>query len=323
VINVSALERGRRARICVVGSANADMFLGCRTLPTAGQTILATSQRWEAGGKGANQAVAAARLGADVAFVGCVGDDALGVLVHDALDRSRIDTRGLRRSEMAHTGVAAVLVDAQGQNLIVVQPGANGDLSEADVANAAETIASADLVLCQLETSLSVVDAVLSEARGSGARVWLNPAPAQALPPEWLSRLNLIVPNRGELECLTGSDLRSITAVTRAAETLHRQGTSSIVVTLGEEGSLIVDGSGTRRHAAVEVRAVDTTGAGDCFIGALAFAVASGKTLDAAVELAHVCAALKVTATGAQVSMPTAQEVLAFARAHGRDIELD
>ncbi len=301
-------------RIAVVGSANADLIMTCATLPRRGETVSAADARWEAGGKGANQAVAAARLGAHVVFVGCIGADALGERVRAGLVAEGIDVAALREVPDRSTGVAAVVVEAEGDNVIVLAPGANAALGRDDVASAASHLRDADIVLCQLETPPVVVAAVLDVA-ADGPAVWLNPAPAQALPESWLARLEFIVPNQSELETLTGIDVRTRDGVLRAANDLRRRGAATVVATLGADGALAVDAEGARFSAALRVDAVDTTGAGDCFIGALACARAAGRSLDDAVDLAHGAAALKVTRPGAQAALPTAAEVAAFVAA--------
>lgn len=300
-------------RIVVVGSANADMIMNCGALPRRGETVAASDPRWESGGKGANQAVAAARLGADVAFVGCIGADAAGERLRQGLAVEGICLDGLRIVPERSTGVAVVVVDARGDNLIVLAAGANAALGRDDVLRAAAAITRAAIVVCQLETPPCVVDAALDAAAAKGAAVWLNPAPAQALPDGWLSRLDLVVPNQGEVETLTGIDARTPEGAARAAGDLRRRGARTVVVTLGESGALIADADGVRLRPALRVRVVDTTGAGDAFIGALAFARATGRPIDAAVDFAQIVAAAKVTRSGAQAALPTAKEVAAFA----------
>lgn len=300
----------------MVGSANADLVMACPALPQRGATVAATAARWEAGGKGANQAVAAARLGAHVTFVGCIGTDALGEHVRAGLAAEGIGGDGLRAVPELPTGVAVVVVDAGGENLIVLAPGANAALGADDVERAAAPLRRADIVLCQLETPPAVVDAVLDVARGGGS-VWLNPAPAHPLPESWLARLGLLVPNQSELEVLTGIDVGSCDGAIRAADDLRRRGVARLVVTLGAQGALVADADGIRVRPALRVDPLDTTGAGDCFIGALACAQASGRSLDAAVDFAQCAAALQVTRYGAQAALPTAAEVAAFAAARG------
>lgn len=304
----------------MVGSANVDMILACPDLPRAGETVLATDQRWAPGGKGANQAVAAARLGAAVAFIGCIGADASGVRVREALEGDGIDVAGLREVPDRATGIAVVAVDARGDNLIIVQPGANAALAAEDVVRAAAVIRRSRIVVCQLETQLAVVEAVLDAARGHATEVWLNPAPPQPLPSSWFARLGLLVPNRTELEALTGMDARTPAATARAVAELQRRGAGTIVVTLGDAGALIADSLGTRHFPALRVDAVDTTGAGDCFIGALAYARSTGRALDDAVAFAQVAAALAVTRHGAQASLPREPDVRAFAATMGRPL---
>lgn len=305
-------------RIVVVGSANADMIMRCPVLPRSGETVAASDPRWEGGGKGANQAVAATRLGAAVAFVGCIGADAPGARVRDNLAAEGIDVTGLRTVPERATGVAVVVVDAHGDNLIVLAPGANAALGRSDVERAATAIGRAAIVVCQLETPLSVVDAVLDIAKASGTAVWLNPAPAQALPEGWWPRLDLLVPNQTEVETLTGIAAHTPEGAARAAGDLRRRGARAVVVTLGAAGALIADEDGVRLRPAVPVSAVDTTGAGDAFIGALAFARATGRQIDAAVDFAQMAAAAKVTRPGAQAALPTAKDVMAFAAARQR-----
>jgi ribokinase len=294
--------------ILVVGSANTDLIVRARRLPAAGETVLGGDLATAAGGKGANQAVAAARLGEPVTFVARVGQDMFGQQTAAGLASEGLDLTYLVRDAAAPSGVALIVVDAAGQNLIAVAPGANGRLTPADVAAAQPAFERARVLLLQLEIPLETVLAAAQAGRAAGLTVIVNPAPAQGLPPELYGLVDYITPNEHEAAALTDGPASDPAA---AAEELLRRGVRrSVIITLGEAGALAATGPGrSERVPGFAVTAVDTTAAGDAFNGGLAVALARGEALPRAVRYAHAVAALSVTRAGAQPSLPTRAEV--------------
>lgn len=289
--------------IVVIGSVNHDMTVVTPRLPTPGETVLGTGHYSGGGGKGANQAVAAARLGAKVAMVGRVGRDESGTSLLDALVAEDIDISGIGIDPDEPTGLAVITVDADAENTIVVSPGANMALRPEHLDGA--LIASAAVVLAQLEVP---VETVTAAARACSGTFILNPAPARTLPDDLLERVDILVPNRVELAFLVGSSRPGgVDEVTGLARGLGHRGVT--VVTMGSAGAVVVDGDGVIEVPAPTVEAVDPTGAGDAFCGALAHGLSRGMELVDAVELAVTAGALAVTRPGAQTAMPTGAEV--------------
>jgi ribokinase len=294
------------APITVVGSINRDVVLRVAALPRPGETVLADSRLDGLGGKGANQAVAAARLGASVRLVGAVGHDGSGLL--DALRGEGVDVGAVRCDHASPSGLATVVVDASGENAIVVSPGSNATLRPADLpADLVRT--PGDVVLVQQEIPSSVVEATVAGAWRAGGRVVLNPAPATPLRRELLERVTVLVPNQGELAAVLGAARQPATAG-EAREMLDAaELPCAVVVTLGAAGALVWQGGATEHVAAPTVVAVDTVGAGDTFCGALAASLAEGAGLLAASRRATHAAALAVTGHGAQGAMPRSSDV--------------
>ncbi len=295
---------GPTVSVAVVGSANLDLVVPVERHPRPGETVLGGDHYRAPGGKGANQAVAAARLGGQTSFVGLVGDDDAGRTLTSALRRAGVDTGALGVHPEAPSGLALIAVDPHGENTIVVSPGANARVGPEEIAAAEARLRTAGAVLLQLEIPLP---AVAAAAAAAGGLVILNPAPAAPLPAELLERVDVLVPNRTELATLAGTPVpETLEDVERAADALAPE---RIVVTLGADGALVCD-RGTVEHVpALEVEAVDATAAGDAFCGALAVALVGGVTLADAARRATVAAALAVTRKGAQPSLPTASEV--------------
>lgn len=297
-----------RAAICVLGSANMDLVAFVDRSPSPGETVTGRSYEQLPGGKGANQALAAARAGGDVRMVGAVGADPFGEAIRAVLAADGVDTSGLATAETA-TGTAHIVVDGDGTNAIVVIPGANGTVRELTDDHRA-AIDAADTLLLQLELPLELVVAAARYARSVGVRVVLTPAPVLPLPPELLSAVDLLVPNEHEAARLTGlSDPRA------AAQALLDGGVAAVTVTLGERGSLYLarGESAPVVEPAVPVRAVDTTAAGDTFAGCLAVALSEQRPLREALARASAAAALSVQRVGASASMPTRDEIDAAA----------
>ena len=306
-------------RVCVIGSANVDYTVALPRLPSPGETVSGGTLLVNLGGKGANQAVAARRLGGEVRMIGCVGDDADGRRIRESLAAAGIGVDGLLASREAATGTALIMVDAQGRNQIAVAPGANHRLTVEMVAPYAESIAWADIVACQLETPLAVVRWALGEARRHGVTTILNPAPVQPLDAEILALVDFLTPNEHEAARLAGIAVDSLESARAAAGRLLALGAGAVLVTLGERGVLACggDGAGAAHFPAFPVEAVDTTAAGDAFNGALAVGLAAGGTLEQAIPLANAAAALACTKRGAQDSLPGRLEVEAFLRPLG------
>ena len=296
-------------RITVVGSANMDLTVRTGRLPGPGETVFGTSLDRGFGGKGANQAVAAARLGADVAFIGRVGNDEFGQAIRDQLVREGIQVSCLLDDPTRPTGTAVILVDEAGENAIVGVPGANLGLTPEDVRAAAPLIASSAFVLAPCEIMIETVTEAFRIAHEAGCRCVFNPAPARPLPSELLGTLDVIVPNESELRTLTGRRTETLEDVAAAADVLRNLGPRIVIVTLGGMGVLIVGPEGPMHVPGVAVAAVDTTGAGDCFCGALVTFLAEGLSMVEATRLANVTAARSVTRPGAQASFPRREEL--------------
>jgi ribokinase len=304
----------KRPRIGVVGSSNVDLVTYVDRMPVWGETIAAPRFEMSHGGKGANQAVAAAKLGADVVMVSKVGDDALGDGVMRNFEATNVNTGRVERVGGQSTGTATILVDNKsGDNCILIVKGANGDLQPADVERAGEDLGTCDLILTQLEVPLETVYATLAFGRRRGVKTVLNPAPAvHELDMERARAANFLMPNETELAILTRLPVESEAEVAAAADTLVRQSFEAVIVTLGARGALLATPEGARRIAPVKVEAIDTTGAGDAFIGSFARYLAAGLSLDAALAQATRYAAFSVTRRGAQKSFATEAEFEAF-----------
>ena len=302
----------KKQGILVVGSANMDLVASAARFPAPGETVLGAGFGIYPGGKGANQAVCAAKLGGDVLFLGKIGDDLFGEKLSRGLKENGVRLDRLLVAGDAPTGTALIAVDGNGENEIIVVPGSNMELLPADVRRARPAFDAVRVLLLQLEIPLATVTAAAEIAHARGAVVVLNPAPARPLPPKLLALVDYLTPNETELGQLSGLPVTGIPAAVRAARALLARGVKNVVVTLGEQGALFVDGTSSRRFPARRVNPVDTTGAGDAFNGALALAIADGRPVGDAIPFANAAAALSVTRRGAQSSMPTMREVRRF-----------
>jgi len=298
--------------IVVVGSSNTDMIIQLDRIPHPGETILGGAFSSAAGGKGANQAVGAARAGGNVTFVARVGKDMFGDQALAGFRRDGINVSRVFRDVAAPSGVALIFVAKDGKNSIAVAGGANAKLSPADVKKAAKAIRSATVLVAQLETPLATVQAAAGIAVKNGVRVILNPAPARPLPDSLLQLVSILTPNEIEAELLTGIKVTDEAAAAKVAEKLRSRGVQTVILTLGSRGAFLASADGQQFVPGFKVKAVDTTAAGDIFNGALAVALAEGKTLPEAVLFANAAAALSVTRLGAQPSAPTRADIERF-----------
>lgn len=303
------MARTKGNSVVVVGSSNTDMILRVARVPRPGETLLGGLFSTAAGGKGANQAVAAARAGGRVAFVARLGRDALGDEAMAGFKREGMTLSHVVRDKAHPSGVALIFVGADGENSIGVAGGANQQLSPKDVAAARGLIAGARVLLLQLETPLATVEAAAEIGSRAGIEVILNPAPAQALSNSLLRKITLLTPNETEASILTGIEVTDVASATLAARALQKRGARNVIVTLGANGALVATGEEAVWVQGFKVKAVDTTAAGDVFNGALAVRLAEGCPLGEAVRFAHAAAAISVTRPGAQPSIPTRREI--------------
>jgi ribokinase len=298
-------------KICVVGSLNMDLVARGQRIPVVGETVLGESFNQVPGGKGANQAAAMGRLQGHVAMVGKVGQDAFGQALIQALKEAKVDTQGVTKAPTS-TGIALITVQADGDNAIVVVPGANAELKPADIEAAKTIIEESEIVITQLESPLDTVTYALKLAKEQGKITILNPAPAVPLADELIQNVDYLTPNETELAILSGMPTESQEELQAAASAMMDKGVKVLIVTLGSKGCLVIDENGSRQFPAFKVKAVDTTAAGDSFNGGVAVALAEGKSLEEAIGFATKVGALTVQKAGAQSSLPTRQEVDGF-----------
>jgi ribokinase len=309
--------------ILVIGSINADLVVRAPRFPAPGETIQGEELHTFPGGKGANQAVAAARLGATVSMLGRVGRDEFGDFLINSLKENKVNIQLIQRGH-ASTGAAIIVVDSNGQNSIVLSPGANANVTPADVENA--SFRTFGLLLLQLEIPLETVLSAARRARENGVRTILNPAPARPLTDELIGLADYIIPNETELSQLTAMPVIDMASAEKAARALMQRGAKNVIVTLGENGALLLTGANTEHIPAFKVKAVDTTAAGDAFIGGFAVKLLArrrdsliptnaqesasyAKHIEEAVRYGCACGALAVTKAGAQPSLPAKEEV--------------
>jgi ribokinase len=292
------------------------MVIQLDRIPRPGETVLGGEFLTAAGGKGANQAVSAARAGGNVAFIARVGRDIFGEQAIAGFRRDRINVDYITRDAQAPSGVALIFVGKDGENSIAVAGGSNTRLSPVHVGKARQAIIAADTVLMQLETPLETVLRAAQIAASAGVRVILNPAPARRLPVEFLKLITILTPNESEAEMLTGMRVNNPTSAAAAADRLLAHGVQSVVITLGGRGALVATKTWKQRVAGIRVKALDCTAAGDVFNGALAVAISEGKPLLEAARFANAAAAISVTRSGAQPSAPHRNEIERFLRSH-------
>ena len=297
-------------KILVIGSTNTDMVIKTTNLPRPGETVLGGTFLMNAGGKGANQAVAAARLGAGVTFVCKTGNDIFGQQSMQLFADEGIDATYVFSDSEHPSGVALITVDEQAENCIVVASGANAHLLPADLAQAKDAMEAADIVLMQLEIPVETIEYAAKIAHSAGKTVILNPAPAQPLSKELLQHVTILTPNETEAAMISGVAVTDVPSACKAAQTICEMGVQKVIITLGSKGALIYDNGISEEIPAQKVKAVDTTAAGDVFNGALSVALSEGKILSDAVKFACKASAISVTRIGAQASAPYRKEII-------------
>ncbi|WP_423140417.1 ribokinase [Proteus terrae] len=300
-------------KLVILGSVNADHILNVAHFPLPGQTISGNQFQMVFGGKGANQAVAAGRCGANISFLACLGNDDIGKKAKAQLMTDNIDTKSIELIDDVATGVALIFVNQQGENVIGIHAGANGRLDTSYVQRHGNIIKEADALLMQLESPLDSVLKAAEIAKQENVQVILNPAPAQALPDELLSLVDIITPNETETEYLTGIKVIDDESAQQAADVLHHKGIKTVLITLGSRGVWVSEKNNKGCIVpAFKVKAVDTIAAGDTFNGALITALLEGQSMMLAIKFAHAAAAIAVTRAGAQPSVPWRHEVDTF-----------
>ncbi len=298
-------------KLVVIGSSNMDLVVTTERFPAPGQTVMGRRFMTNFGGKGANQAVAAALLGGNVTFICKVGKDSYGQQMIEKFQKDEINTRHVTRTDKAATGIAVITVDAKGENTIVVASGANGRLTSEDVKNAEAEITDADILLMQLETPMEPMITAAQMAHDKGKMVILNPAPApkEPLPPDLLKNIDLIIPNETEAALITGVEVKDHESAKLAMLALKKLGVKDAMITIGSKGVLAFENNEVIQIPACKVKAIDTTAAGDTFCGALCVALCKGKNKREAIAFANKAAAYTVQHEGAQCAMPTMKDI--------------
>ncbi|TPG60822.1 ribokinase [Ewingella americana] len=301
----------KKGKVCVFGSFNLDIVAGMSRFPQPGESLIARNSMMGAGGKGANQAVAALRAGARVHYIGKVGRDDFGMFARRHLDNAGFDAVTLFSTAEFPTGNALIYVaGADAENMIAVDPGANLTVTDDEVEQCRPAIAAADILLTQLENNLPAIEKLIGIAKENGTYIILNPAPFQPVSDSLLAQVDLLTPNATECTLLTGIQVDDVPSARRAARVLHEKGIGALIITLGTQGALLSVAGETELVAAFPAVPVDTTGAGDAFNGALASQLAAGVTLADAAQFASAYASVCVERAGAAASMPTYEEAL-------------
>lgn len=304
------------SKLVVLGSVNADHVLQVPSFPRPGETLHGRNYQVIPGGKGANQAVAAARLNADIGFIACVGDDAFGMLMHDNFVKDGIDVSGVKTEVGTPTGIAMIQVSDCGENSICLSAEANNKLTEQAIESDLDTIRQAEYLLMQLETPMCGIEKAAKVAKLANTTVILNPAPARELSDKLLACVDVITPNETEAEVLTGVTVTDNQSAQQAADILHGKGIKTVMITLGAKGVWLSQNGSGDIISGFRVEATDTTAAGDTFNGALVTGLLEDLALESAIKFAHAAAAISVTRFGAQTSIPTREEVDLFLAQH-------
>mgnify|MGYP000968877374 CR=1 FL=1 len=299
-------------KILVIGSSNTDMVIKTDRFPLPGETILGGDFFMSMGGKGANQALAAKRLGGNVSFFGKVGKDLFGQRAMDYLKNEGVNVDYVKTDPKKHSGIAVITVNNSGENSIIVADSSNNTLSPSDIIKISNVIESSDVILLQLEIPLETVNFITEYASELNKTIILNPAPAAVLPDRLYKNISIIIPNESEVEKLTGISVKNEASAMKAASVLAKKGVKIVIITMGSTGAFIFSEEYTGLVSAPKVNAVDTTGAGDTFCGALTVMISERSKLEDAVSFANTAAAISVTRFGAQASIPTREEVLNF-----------
>ncbi len=303
-------------KLVVIGSSNMDLVISLPRIPAIGETVLGGKSSMVFGGKGANQAVAAKRCGGDVSFIAKVGNDLFGENMKKHFEKEGFNSEHILTDEKEATGIAQIFVSEKGENSIAVAPGANMKLMPPDFTPFIDMIENAQVVLLQLETPIETVEYIADLAFQNDVKLILNPAPAQNLSECLLRKVWLLTPNETEASLLTGIDVIDQTTAQKAAEHLLKLGVKNVIVTLGENGSLLCTAYGVEHFNAFKAKAIDTTAAGDVFNGTLAVAITNGKSWKEAINFASAAAAISVTREGAQLSIPKLSEIEFFLKNH-------
>ncbi len=299
-------------KIIVIGSLNMDLVVNTRYMPKIGETIIGLDFKQIPGGKGANQAVAIARLGGNVSMIGKVGNDSFGENLLDALKEDKVVSNHITKENVSSTGIALITVDEEANNSIIVIPGANYKVTQEEVNEKLELIGEAAVMVTQLEIPIDVVRYSLKRAKEKGIYTILNPAPAQLLDDEIISNVDLLVPNETELQILSGIEIQNEEDLLAACKVLINKGVKELIVTLGDKGSVYVTKDDYRKFDAYKIKAVDTTAAGDSFVGAIAVALTNNLEIEKVIDFASRVGALTVSKHGAQSSLPFLQEAMKF-----------
>jgi ribokinase len=309
------------AKIFVIGSLNMDLVVQTTRLPQAGETLAGREFHMIPGGKGANQAVAASRSGADTHLIGCVGDDAFGELMLESLRNANVDVKDISRLQGISTGTATIIVEEGGENRIIIIPGANGRVTYDLVEQKWGLKTRSDLVILQHEIPLTTIHSIIENCHLLDIPVLLNPAPMYPIPMDILAVLDTLVVNEAEAVALIGDPINGLDPAKKSARKILQSGVKTVIITLGENGAILLDNKGFIYHPGYKVSVVDTTAAGDTFVGGYAASITEGKSSTEALEYACAASAIAVMRLGAQTSIPTRDEVEYFLRAHHQQTE--
>ncbi len=310
------------SEILVIGSLNMDLVVQTARLPQSGETLAGSEFHMIPGGKGANQAVAASRSGANTHMIGCVGDDTFGEIMLELLRNANVDVKGVSILNGISTGTATIIVEEGGENRIIIVPGANGRVTYDLVEQKWDLISRSDLVILQHEIPLSTIHRSIKNCQQKDIPVLLNPAPMYPIPMDILTSLDTLVVNESEAAALTGNSIDGLDTAKEAARDIYQSGVKTVIITLGQNGAILLEGKGFIYHPGFKVSTVDTTAAGDTFVGGYAASITEGKSTTEALEYACAASAISVTRLGAQTSIPTKDEVEIFLQAHRQQTEI-